>query len=1066
MKQEDQRIEVIETFNEKPKSYGVRHDLAVSCFSIFILTIVIFKIILGINWTLSGSIGVWFCAGWVFVAKDDAHDFISKFIPLPGAAYFIEPTLFVPATDKGVFKRKMKHLPKNKVITVNGKKEKLVPFHKESDLHALMELSFGYDKFAVYLKCDKKGRWSATIPLLMKGLHTEMLDEDATNYALQLSQVLKDIPDGEDLTLMLGCRSKSHRRQEQLQKLRSKNNLPLIDLILSSDGYRIKETTAKGSRQEWSHYTYLSWEQQQNTGAKDDELAKVVSILGNFVQSKIASFTGTQNSRDYAIYSQIAKDIYEESYSSWKSILENKGKLEFSTLSAKEAWEHLYYKFNDESCDEAPQVIEVAKAGGEYICNIETADCLNPKDAFSVLFAGNHGNPNCPQHHQRRDSVRVNGELVATMVLKCPTAYWKDPREQLLSIWSKISEENVRDTEIYLQISNASKKKISKEQKTITKQATYEKAKAIATGKGIDVDATFRQDKAIEAQARLHLGGSTLYTAMIILVYRQTHEELKKACTKMSDIFSPAKLVREKEVCLQTWLETQIFNNRKMLVTADPYTEQRYVLDSMSARGVLPIAKPSTLHDRGVELINDEGGFPIHLNLFKNNERAIILGKSGSGKSLLGAAFITYALAEGVKVIAVDMSNDGNSTFKSYVEQLGDEGSYINLTDDKHFNILQPPDLSLFSTNIIKKRLGLWKESLRVVLVAMIVGQSDSNSEIFRRVDSIVVTLLKTFFEDQNISERYNEAFEHGWKSEAWQRMPVLKDLQFFCSRDKLGLEYSKADEEAIALIVNQIESKLNDSSIGEAIGNVSNVPPTPMMTMFALSGLNNDNNSYIMSLVAQMACLNVSLESPLSLAVLDEATELIKKPGFARVIAHRFTRGRKEGQSIILIGQDINAIALSEVKGEIVKNTDYWLIGNIQNSNSPKDYVDILGLPLQVVSRNRSSSFKPSKRTMSSSFLLRKSKKKYWHTVYFPSAMTLAVTVNSQQERAARERILQRYSETTDDITEGLAAFGREIYQAYSRGKSIEGVGYDEVKKIEAKHNRDRDYAGVGGRN
>ena len=533
---------------------------------------------------------------------------------------------------------------------------------------------------------------------------------------------------------------------------------------------------------------------------------------------------------------------------------------------------------------------------------------------------------------------------------------------------------------------------------------------------------------------------------MVVLIYRNTYEELARACKQIKDIFSPAKLKRENEVALDIWLETQIFNNRRLLTSSNTFTERRYVFDSLTARGVTPIAKPQNLHERGVEFVSEEGGFPIQLNLLKDNKRMIILGEAGSGKSVLGAGFITHALAEGAKCVVVDMSKSGESTFKVYVDQLRDEGSYINLVADKYFNILQPPDLSSVEISLAKKkeRFTAWREFLQTIVIAMVMGQNEAASEKYQRVSSIVIILLKVFFDDENINQRYNRAFEQGWKSEAWQAMPVLKDLMFFCSITKLGLEYSLEFDEAVKFIKNQIESKLSDPNIGRAIGSVSNVPPTPSLTMFALSGLNNENNSYIMSLVAQMACLNTSLESPTTLAVFDEISELLKKPGFVRVLASSFTRGRKEGMSVALIGQDLGSIVNSEAKSQIIQNTNYWAIGNIRGTSSPEDYINEVGLPRQAVSQNRSSGFTLDRKMMRSRFLVKESKGCHWHCFYYPSPMSLSITANSRFEIAARNRILSQFSQTEGGVRKGLTRFAKLLYQTYSSGKSVKDIGYE----------------------
>ncbi|WP_192574929.1 hypothetical protein, partial [Haemophilus parainfluenzae] len=84
------------------------------------------------------------------------------------------------------------------------------------------------------------------------------------------------------------------------------------------------------------------------------------------------------------------------------------------------------------------------------------------------------------------------------------------------------------------------------------------------------------------------------------------------------------------------------------------------------------------------------------------------------------------------------------------------------------------------------QRLKRWKDLVRQAVVSIAMGQLD-DPRLLDRVDSISLRLLETFFADTEMVERYNRAFDRGWKSEDWQKMPTLHDLLTFCSREKLG---------------------------------------------------------------------------------------------------------------------------------------------------------------------------------------------------------------------------------------------------------------------------------------
>lgn len=1058
-------IKVIHALNDKPKFFFIPQDKLAPIAVIVTTFYVLFEMFLdmGLFWWLASSL--WFSIVWWFLAGENSYDFTDQFFPLPGKGYFNQNTLFVPTTDIGAFNHamKLKKQPKSRsqiTNTANGKKQKIVPFQIESDLHAIMEIEDGNDNFAVLLKCDRKGEWSATIPFALDGIHPELYDSEAEGYAQALSEALKDIPFAESLTLYLGCRSHTRKRVKQIRELLNQSKSQLIDLTLMSEELKIEEITQKGFRQEWSQFAFVTWTRiRQDVRKKDDLLSLMANSLEKSLSPKIQSFSGTANHHLRNIYVDLAKEITENAYFPWKTSLGIKAGLKLRPLLADEIWEDLlWYRFNrsDTEAPPVPQIVKVKKRGTKFDYQIKISSPKNPQDTVSVLLAGERGKTSCPQHYERRDIVAVNGELIAALSLKkkgTPDG-WDTSRNQLNWIWSKLSDLTIRDTEIYVQISNTDKAAVHDDLIKLSKASINDNARAIEDGEGIDVAATLKQGEAIEAQSRLHQGGEPLFTAVTLLVYRQDLEELERACTKLVNSFSPAKLIREENVCWKLWLETLPINNLNLLCsTAIPtLSERRNKLDTISVRGILPLTRPQNIHTEGLELITKQGGCPVYIDLFKRNERAIINGKSGSGKSILAFGFIKQALAQGIKVVGMDMSNSGESTFQLVTELLREQGSYVNILK-RSFNILQPPDLSEFDRETQKERLRIWKNSLRQVLLAMAMGQIE-DQELIERTDSTLLKLLDCFFQDRSICDRYNEAFDYGWQSAQWQDIPVLDDLLFFCSKEKLGITNCKEiDERAINQIKNQIGAKLLDPNIGRAISKPSDLPPSPEMIFFALSGLTNKNNSLVMALVAQMACLNSALESPKSLFVMDECSVLLGEAGFAKVVGQRFATGRKQGQSVLIIGQDIDSIidiADSNVSSQIITNTDYWLLGKTGGGAVQQRYVDALGIQPYLAAQISSETFSANLAEMYSQWLL-SCDDRQWICKYYPTIVDLALLANSPDESAARDRVFAQFPHSSQGDFLALAKFGKELRRANILGSPLSEIGekHEQLQKV-----------------
>ena len=1045
---EQETVRVIKALGETPHIGPIPADVLFPWSVIIVLAFFISQTLLGLSLTWWAAISAWLCGSWWGLTGSKSWLFTDKLVPLPGQDYYNSHQVFVPATEYELFQHEMTTKPKTlKVETPEGKTESFVPFAVESDLHAIMEIELEDEKFAVILMCDRTCSWSATIPLALSGIHPELESGEIAFQAKALHESFKSMSEGESITFMLGGKSETRHRVRQLERLNQNCDLPIIDLILESDINRVKDIAKQGFRQQWQQYTFCHWSQsRQDIREKDDLLSKTINWFNNKVGGKTRRLMGTEDLYWRNIYVNLARDIYENAYLPWKSNLTTKAGLKIRSVQAKEVWEEiLWYRFN-ESSTEAPPIPQLVKVKGKleranYSVKTNFSSAY-PPDTLSILLSGSGGQESTPSHDRHRNSISVKKEKIAVMTLENMTLddydlQWSSKREQLKWIWTKTQE--VRDIEIWVEISAGNKELAYDNLYKLSKQSNFKNEDAVADGAGIDVGAILKQEEAIEAQKRLHQGAEPLFAAVTILIYRKTAKELERACSNLADTFVPAKITREKNIAWTLYNETLPFNNKRQLKTTEVFTERRPTFDTTTVAGVLPLTKPKDIDSLGMELIYTEGGYPLHIDLFTESRRAIVTGKAGSGKSVLVFGLIKDALARGVSVVGMDMSNAGESTFEPITHLLGSAGSYVNITECS-FNILQPPDLRRFSTKQRKKRLRIWKNFTRQVLVALVMGRVD-NEELREKVDSIIIKLLNIFLSDPFIRDRYNSAFDNGWQSEAWQKMPTLKDLIFYCSRERLGLQhFGDLEAKAINQIVNQIEAKIVDPNIGEAISKASNLPPNPRMMFFALSGLSNENNAYVMSLVAQSACLNIALEQPKSLFIMDECSVLLDKKGFAEIVGERFATGRKEGQSVIIIGQDIESIKDCVSASKIFRNTDIYLTGKT-TSDAAAVYQEVLKFPYRVIQRNAGEYYSANKQYQYSNWLVTIDGR-FWHCRYFPSLIELAALANSTEEKAARKRIMSDYPETIEGKMRGLAQFTLLLQKAMVSGFPISSIG------------------------
>ena len=163
--------------------------------------------------------------------------------------------------------------------------------------------------------------------------------------------------------------------------------------------------------------------------------------------------------------------------------------------------------------------------------------------------------------------------------------------------------------------------------------------------------------------------------------------------------------------------------------------------------------------------------------------------------------------------------------------------------------------------------------------------------------------------------------------------------------------------------------------------------------------------------MVAQGACLNASLEYEKSLVVIDECPALFTKPGFTELVGMQFSLGRKEGTSVLLIGQNMEAITQCQNSSQIIRNTDFHFIGRI-SSDGIKHYAEVLDIPPDNLRQNAGDTFGID-RILGCSYWLIKYLDRCWITAYYPSKYELAGLANSADERKIRQKIMQKYPNT-----------------------------------------------------
>lgn len=994
---------------------------------------------LGIKSWLAAS--VWLIASYWILTGKESYAYLNKWKLPPATDWINWSMLWVSVSDVGSWKRKtQERIQSIKVMTDEGSK-RFMPFQKHSDLHQILQIEIGGHSFGCLLLYEQeKDQWSANIPFKFEGLHPQLYTNEVQEYVTAIRRGMKELLPGEHLEMLLGCYSNDIERQRQLEELADNCDLVTNSVLLRNEQRRLEELTQAGIRQVWQQYFFCTWTAARAGERKQDLIGNTLRNWQRFFNKWTRKLAGTEKIHQDNFYCNIGRQIYEGGYLPWRLLLETKSELKIAPMSDQEIFEWLWGRFNQSKPPKYQHSIVVR----ETEKGLEKQEPLSGvKDPISVLIQGDQSQSSCPKHRGSQDKVFVKNKICGVLVMKQEPSEWQNQRQQLQWIYQRLSSPYVHDTEAWVSIENADQVVALDNLKKISKQSTTANRRAIEDGSRENVSATDRQDGSLDAQRRIIVeGAKPLHCALVFLVYRDNQRELDRACALLAESFGGATVVREEDIAWYIWLETQPFNNLRLLKSSNPlkFSERRCTLDSKSILGLMPLTRPQPLDRQGVEFLTDKGGQPIYIDLFEKPKRCLIIGESGSGKSSMAWRFVMHALAEKIPVVGIDMSIGGDSTFKQAIAMLGDDGAYIDILSES-LNLIEPPDLFGLDQTEQVKRLKHWQDFVAKAIVAIAMGSINDDQQLRERVESLTVRLLEVFFGDPEIIDRYNEAFALGWKSKAWQNIPTLHDLKKFCSKEKLGLtSVEEIDRRAINQIYNQIDNKLADPNIGAAIGKPSSVSPNPKIKFFALSGLSSESNAYVMAISAQMACLRTALSHPRSLFVGDEQSRLLDKKGFSEVLGEFYTTSRKGGLSILTLVTELDSIVRCSASAKILGNNNYVVTGKV-TQNTVNHLVNTLKYERSFISDNATQRYNANQAEYYTRWRIEDSGR-FWDCRLYPGAMTLAALANSKEEQAARARVLQKYPQTIKGMLEGLGHFS-ELYIAALKGSiSLKSIG------------------------
>ncbi|BAY41250.1 hypothetical protein NIES2111_56460 (plasmid) [Nostoc sp. NIES-2111] len=936
----------------------------------------------------------------------------------------------MPKSSKNIKDKLGKGKLENEQISVV---KMLTPFEDIIHLAGICDLSLGGRQGVGALILKKGESIQIKFGFDCLGVHPNLPTEQILAIFEGIEAGLKEIPEGESLTIHLGSFTSDYSRQQELSTLESNCSIDQLKLLIRSERLRIKELTQSGIRKNkflrlWCTYTVVADDERSN-----DFIESIIRKL----EKGWFSFTGEINAINNTRVENILQNSFNDGFLQWSAILGNKMKLGIKALSADEIWSVLWQQFNLSSPPPIPNPLKIDSIDG--LVENQTSD-------FHIRHSMLENEESVPFFD--RKWVKIQNEYIGALNFSQKPGGWYDEQAQLRYLWELISRDSISDTEVICQLTKANQTISKTNLQRITKQSIT--STSLSTEKGnIDVKSGMNIEEAVEAQKTIYKGSVVVHTAVAFLVHRKTTKELDEACRYLASYFlRPAVVDRECECAWKIWLQCCPFVWEPLLTK--PFN-RRLPYFSSEAPGLMPLIRTTSGDRTGFELIAEEGGTPVHLDLYQNHKNLAVFGATRSGKSVLVAGILTPALAQDIPVVALDYPKpDGTSTFTDYTNLLGLDGAYFDISKESN-NLFELPDLRSLEAEIRNERLNDFKEFLKSVLMTMVIGTSmiGVSPSMITNIESIIALTLKTFFNDDEIKLRYKLAILQGFGSKEWSETPTLLDFYNFCSPAFIQLDSIASNSQEISEALNQIRLRINywlNTRVGQSISRPSSFRTNAKLLVFALRNLSSEADAAILALSAYAAALRRALSSKASIFFLDEAPILFQFDAIAELIGRLCANGAKSGIRVILSAQEAETIYQTKAAQKIFSNITTRLVGRIQSS-AVDPFILRFKYPTEIIRVNSTEAFYPKKEGIYSNWLL-DDNGKLTFCRYYPAYCLLASVANNPNEQELRSLFLKEYQ---DNPLLGLVKFS-EDYIRMIRGENLSDLAKRLILKSHSK--------------
>ncbi|MBD2504063.1 helicase HerA domain-containing protein [Anabaena azotica] len=1011
---------VNQSLGESPKFGPFTGRQFVIFAGVFCLVFGLLCLIIGLDIFWGLGFAFWASFSVALLSGDQPHVYWSKIYPIVPRWTRGYATYTSPQLKKRIGTRRVKLTRSSKPKTIN-------PFEDWLDLTTIVRLKKDSYTIGAYLLSKKNLTDSSnTLQLIFgftcTGIHPVFNSEQEIEaVARAFESGCKEIPQGEKITFRWSSFCDDSDAEQYLMQRINNSSSPECEFLDWGRLARTQKLTKERARKDIKLNIYCSFTVTSEALETSDPVDKFLVKLANFLQRRFTDSGINQLTKKR--FTQILTKALEASLR-YQQILTEMG-LTPQPKTDKDLWRELCKNIGAKTVI-APHTLVFDEQGvreeiDEKAVFDKPIEIINQPHLSSIIL--NNGVP----FADKRWVCLPTGDdkkFVGVMVLTRKPEIFASTKHQIRFLWDLFSRNNIFDVEVITEFSPADRGITRAAQQMITKRSRALDIN-VQQKKSIDVSAQINVERSVEAQRQLYTGDVPLNLSLVVLVYRNTPEEIDDACRLISGYISqPTELTREVEYAWLIWLQTLLIRLEPILLR--PYN-RRVTFFASEILGLTNIVQNSPADEQGFELIADESDSPLQLDLSKT-KNLLILGTTGSGKSVLVSSIIGECQAQDMSVLMIDLPNDdGTGTFGDYTPY--HNGFYFDISKESN-NLVQPLDLSKIPPEQWEDRLQAHRNDVNLIVLQLVLGSQTFDGFLSQTIESLIPLGTKAFYDHPDIQQRFAKAKKEGLGSVAWDDTPTLADMEHFFTKEHISLGY---EDENVDRALNYIRLRFQywrNSSIGNAICRPSTFDTDAKLITFALTNLQSSKDAEVFGMSAYIAASRQSLSAPNSVFFMDEASVLLRFAALSRLVGRKCATARKGGCRVMLAAQDILSIANSEAGEQILQNMPCRLIGRIV-PGAAKSFTEHLGIPKEIIDKNES--FRPNIKQIYTLWLLDYNNK-YVRCRYYPSYAMLALVANSREEQAARDRFKTMYP----DKFKWVAAFANYYVECIKQGKPL----------------------------